>query len=60
VRRQAAGDLPTLAFAWLLSDVRITAVVVGPRRPGHLEPAIVALRVDLSPRERDELASLVP
>jgi aryl-alcohol dehydrogenase-like predicted oxidoreductase len=51
-------DMPTLAFAWLLSDPRIAAVVTGPRRPEHLEPARAALDVELSPGERDELASL--
>jgi aryl-alcohol dehydrogenase-like predicted oxidoreductase len=51
-------DMPTLAFAWLLSDPRITAVVTGPRRPEHLEPARAALDIRLSPAERDELASL--
>jgi aryl-alcohol dehydrogenase-like predicted oxidoreductase len=53
-------DMPTLAFAWLLTDPRIAAVVVGPRRPGHLDPAIAALEVQLSPPERDELASFFP
>jgi aryl-alcohol dehydrogenase-like predicted oxidoreductase len=53
-------DLPTLAFAWLLTDPRIAAVVVGPRRPEHLDPAIAALEVELSPAERDELASFFP
>jgi aryl-alcohol dehydrogenase-like predicted oxidoreductase len=56
----AAGrdvDMPTLAFAWLLSDPRIAAVVVGPRRPEHLEPALAGLDLRLSPAERDELAS---
>jgi aryl-alcohol dehydrogenase-like predicted oxidoreductase len=51
-------DMPTLAFAWLLSDPRIEAVVTGPRRPEHLEPALAALDVELSAAERDELASL--
>jgi aryl-alcohol dehydrogenase-like predicted oxidoreductase len=53
-------DMPTLAFAWLLSDPRITAVVAGPRRPEHLDPARAALALELSPAERDELASLFP
>jgi aryl-alcohol dehydrogenase-like predicted oxidoreductase len=51
-------DMATLAFAWLLSDPRISAVVTGPRRPEHLEPARAALAVELSLAERDELASL--
>jgi aryl-alcohol dehydrogenase-like predicted oxidoreductase len=53
-------DMPTLAFAWLLTDPRIAAVVVGPRRPAHLDPAIAALDVELSAAERDELASFFP
>jgi len=57
---QRGVDMPTLAFAWLLTDPRIGAVVVGPRRPGHLDPAIAALEVELSPAERDELASFFP
>ncbi|MGH2932450.1 MAG: aldo/keto reductase [Gaiellaceae bacterium] len=57
---QREVDMPTLAFAWLLTDPRIAAVVVGPRRPEHLDPAIAALEVELSPAERDELASFFP
>jgi aryl-alcohol dehydrogenase-like predicted oxidoreductase len=53
-------DMPTLAFAWLLADPRVTAVVVGPRRPEHLEPALAALDLTLTPAERDQLASLFP
>ena len=45
-----------LAVAWLLGDERVTAVVVGPRRPEHLEPALVALEHPATPAERDELA----
>ena len=59
----AAGrgvDMPTLALAWVLSNPQVTAVVVGPRRPEHLTPAARALEVELSPAERDELASLFP
>jgi aryl-alcohol dehydrogenase-like predicted oxidoreductase len=53
-------DLPTLAFAWILSDPRVHAVVAGPRRPVHLQPATAALDLHLSPAERDELASFFP
>jgi 1-deoxyxylulose-5-phosphate synthase len=53
-------DMPTLAFAWVLSDPRVSGAVVGPRRPEHLEPAIAALDLHLSPAERDELASFFP
>jgi aryl-alcohol dehydrogenase-like predicted oxidoreductase len=53
-------DMPTLAFAWLLSDPRIAAVVLGPRRPEHLDPAVAALGLALTDAERDRLASLFP
>ena len=53
-------ESPSLALAWLLSDLRITGVVLGPRRPEHLEPGLVALDLRLTPAERDELASLFP
>jgi aryl-alcohol dehydrogenase-like predicted oxidoreductase len=51
-------DMATLAFAWLLSNPAVTAVVAGPRRPEHLEPARRALELPLSDGERDELAAL--
>jgi aryl-alcohol dehydrogenase-like predicted oxidoreductase len=47
-----------LAIAWLLGDPRVTAVVVGPRRPEHLEPALVALERPVTDAERVELARL--
>jgi aryl-alcohol dehydrogenase-like predicted oxidoreductase len=55
LERFAAGRGTTsaaLALAWLLADSRVTAVVVGPRRPEHLEPALAALRLPgVDPRE---------
>jgi aryl-alcohol dehydrogenase-like predicted oxidoreductase len=47
-----------LAIAWVLSHPQVTAVVIGPRRPEHLEPALAALELRLAPAERDELAGL--
>ena len=47
-----------LAIAWVLSDPRVTAVVVGPRRVEQLEPALAALDLRLASAERDELAEL--
>ena len=32
-----------LALAWLLAEPRVTAIVVGPRRPAQLEPALAAV-----------------
>jgi aryl-alcohol dehydrogenase-like predicted oxidoreductase len=63
LRARAAGygvALPALALAWLLTDPRVTAVVVGPRRPEHLEPAMRALELELSAAERHELAARFP
>ena len=48
------GTTPAaLAIAWLLAHGQVTAVVVGPRRPEHLEPALEALDLRLSPPERE-------
>ena len=58
----AAGERGTtpaaLALAWLLAEPRVTAVIVGPRRSEHLEPALAALAAPLSERERAELSGL--
>jgi aryl-alcohol dehydrogenase-like predicted oxidoreductase len=44
-----------LSIAWLLADVRVAGVVVGPRRPGHLEPALAALDVAIDRDAVDRL-----
>ena len=51
-------DMATLALAWLLGDERVTSIVVGPRRPAHLDPAIAAEGVSLSAAEREEIGAL--
>ena len=56
------GDPATVALAWLLGDERVS-VVVGPRRPDQLEPALAALAGPLPPDEREALTAefrLVP
>jgi aryl-alcohol dehydrogenase-like predicted oxidoreductase len=56
------GDPTTLAFAWLFADEHVS-VVVGPRRPQQLEPALAALASPLTPEERQALSDqfrLVP
>ncbi|HEY8029291.1 MAG TPA: aldo/keto reductase [Gaiellaceae bacterium] len=55
-RLEAMGDPATLALSWLLSDPRVTAIVVGPRRPAHLTPALDAAPLDAE--QRDEIAAL--
>ena len=46
-----------LALAWLLADPRVTAVVVGPRRPPHLEPALEAVGLALDAAEHDAIGA---
>ena len=41
-------DAPTLALAWVLAEPRVTALIVGPRRPDQLEPALRALDLQLT------------
>ena len=54
------GDPATLALGWLLADPRVTAVIVGPRRPEHLRPALAAVADPLGEAERAELSALFP
>jgi len=57
-REAAARDVSTagLALAWALGGT--SSIVVGPRRPEHLEPVREALSLELSPAERDAVGSL--
>jgi aryl-alcohol dehydrogenase-like predicted oxidoreductase len=41
-------SLPELAFAWVLSRPAVSAIVVGPRRPDQLAPALAALDLTLT------------
>jgi aryl-alcohol dehydrogenase-like predicted oxidoreductase len=60
-RAAERGTTPAaLAIAWVLAHPAVTAVVIGPRRPEHLRPALDALAFDLSPVERDLLTELFP
>jgi aryl-alcohol dehydrogenase-like predicted oxidoreductase len=47
-----------LALAWLLGEPRLTAAVVGPARPQHLQPVREALGDPLEPSERDAVSRL--
>jgi aryl-alcohol dehydrogenase-like predicted oxidoreductase len=46
----------TLAFAWLLHQPGLTAAVVGPRKPAHLDVALAAVKVGLTPDESAAIA----
>ena len=50
--RDRGLSLPALALAWVLTDPAVTAAVIGPRRPEHVEQAVAALDVTLTTEER--------
>ena len=49
-----------LSLAWLLSDDRITGIVVGPRKPEHFEPIREALNTHLNATDRLDLMNIFP
>ncbi|MCB8943172.1 MAG: aldo/keto reductase [Ardenticatenaceae bacterium] len=49
-----------LALAWLIHHPQITAPIIGPRRPAHLQPVPEALSLTLSQAEWQSLADLFP
>ena len=55
-RLEELGDPATLALGWLLADPRVTAIVVGPRNPAQLAPALAAVEQPLGEAERAELS----
>ena len=57
-RLSERGDPATLALSWVISNPAVSAAVVGPRRPAHLEPALAAPGLSMSAGERDEIAAL--
>ena len=58
IAARRGADSATLSLAWLFAQPQVTAVVVGPRRPQHLEPALHALEHPLTPAEAQEVAGL--
>ena len=53
-------DSSTLAIGWTLAQTRVTAVVVGPRRPQPRDAAGRAADLPLTKTEADDLAALFP
>jgi aryl-alcohol dehydrogenase-like predicted oxidoreductase len=47
-----------LALAWALGGT--SSIVVGPRRPDHLDPVREALAARISPEDREQVGSLLP
>ncbi len=55
IARGRGTSLAGLALAWLLADERVSQVVIGPARPGHLAPVAEALAHPMTPAERREV-----
>lgn len=51
-------DMASLALAWVMSHPLVTAPILGPRKPEHLEPAKRAIEIKLTAEERDKIAAL--
>jgi aryl-alcohol dehydrogenase-like predicted oxidoreductase len=49
-----------VALAWLLTRPEVTAPIIGPRTPEHLDGAMAALTVDLDDKTLDRLEELFP
>ena len=58
VASRRGGSMSALALAWLLDDVRVAQVVIGPGRPEHLQPVREALERPLTRDERAEIEEL--
>ncbi len=55
IAKQRGIGYAEVALAWMLSKPYVTAPIVGATKPGHLESAVAALSVGLTP---EEIASL--
>ncbi len=58
IGRERGVSMAGMALAWLLGEPRLTAVVVGPTRPDHLEPVREALANPLDAATRDALSRI--
>ena len=56
--RERGTSPAALALAWALSVPQVTAVVIGPRRPAQLQPALDALDLELPRLEREIIGAL--
>ncbi len=56
--RKHGVSMAALAFAWLLGEPDVTAVVVGPSRAEHLDPVREALSLRLSADEHAHVGGL--
>ena len=49
-----------LALAWVMHQPQVTAPIIGPRRPAHLQPVQEAFSLTLTSSDWQELADLFP
>jgi aryl-alcohol dehydrogenase-like predicted oxidoreductase len=55
--RSRGLEMSTLALAWVLHHPRMSAAIVGPRRPAHLDSALAALEVTLTAEDAARLGA---
>ena len=58
--RSRGVEMSALALAWVLRHPSMTAAIIGPRRPAHLDSALAALEVALSAEDLTRLDALFP
>jgi aryl-alcohol dehydrogenase-like predicted oxidoreductase len=51
-------EMSALALAWVLHHPQMSAAIIGPRRPAHLDAALRALEITLSSHERADLTGI--
>jgi aryl-alcohol dehydrogenase-like predicted oxidoreductase len=56
--RARGVEMGTLAMAWVLRHPLMTAAIVGPRNPAHLDSALAALDVTMSADDAAQLGAL--
>ncbi len=55
VAEEEGLPMATVALAWMLSKPGITSPIIGATKPNHLDDAVAALSVNLTPQETNHL-----
>jgi aryl-alcohol dehydrogenase-like predicted oxidoreductase len=55
---QRGVSMAGLALAWVMGHPLVTAPIIGPRKPEHLQPVREALELRLTAEERDAITAL--
>ena len=58
--KQYGVSMAGLALGWVMNQPQVTAPIIGPRRPAHLQPVQEALNLTLNQTEWQNLADLFP